>query len=134
MEPVGGSKQISSYTDQAGNPVSGDQMFRMFSESILANMIAFEEAGVPLKELKQAEGRDGGAILGRGVVFQTPTQEHLSHDGARQLIERYSELVGDYSKGQLDRDLIKNIKLRNDVSSRIGIIRSNLRKLGRKRN
>ncbi len=103
-------------------------MFRLFSESMLANVIAFEEAGVPLKELKQAVGRDGGTIVGRGVVFRTPIQEHLSEDDARQLIERYSKLVGEYSKGQLDRDLINNAKLRNNVPSKVGMIRSNLRK------
>jgi hypothetical protein len=37
--------------------VSRDQMLRMFSESMLANVIAFEETGIPLKELKQAVGR-----------------------------------------------------------------------------
>ena len=108
-------------------------MFRLFSESMLANVIAFEEAGVPLKELKQAVGRDGGTIIGRGVVFQTPIQERLSEDDAIRLIERYSKLVGEYSKGQLDRDLVNNVKLRNNVSSKTGMIRSNLRKQGRKR-
>jgi hypothetical protein len=49
-------------------------MFRMISESMLANVIAFEEAGVPLHELKQALGRDGGIIIGQGVVFQTPIE------------------------------------------------------------
>ncbi len=119
---------ISGYTDQAGNPVSREHMFRLFSESMLANVIAFEEAGVPLKELKQAVGRDGGTIVGRGVVFQTPIQQRLSENDARQLIERYSKLVGEYSKGQLDRDLINNAKLRNNVPSKVGMIRSNLRK------
>ncbi len=126
-EPVGGRERINDYTDQAANPVSREHMFRLFSESMLANVIAFEEAGVPLKELKQAVGRDGGTIVGRGVVFRTPIQERLSEDDARQLIERYSKLVGEYSKGQLDRDLINNAKLRNNVSSKIGMIRSNLR-------
>ena len=109
-------------------------MFRLFCESMLANVVAFEEAGVPLKELKQAVGRDGGTIFGRGVVFRTPVQERLSEDDAGQLIERYSKLVDEYSKSQLDRDFINNIKLRNDVSSKIGVIRSNLRKQGRERN
>ena len=75
-------------------------------------------------------GRDGGAIIGRGVVFQTPIQERLSEDDTGQLIERYSTLVGEYSKGQLDRNLMDDIKLRNNVSSKIGLIRSNLRERG----
>jgi hypothetical protein len=81
---------------------------------------------VPLQELKESVGRDGGMIIGRGVVIHTPIQEHLSEEDARQLIERYSKLVGEYSKGQLDRNLIHNIKLRNDVSSRVSMIRNNL--------
>ena len=71
--------------------------------------------------------------MGRGVVFQTPIEKRLSEDYAKQLIERYSKLVGDYSKGQLDRDLINNVKLRNDVSFKIGVIRSKLREQGRER-
>jgi hypothetical protein len=117
-------KRISTYTDQAGNPVSKEHMFRMFSESMLANVLPFEAAGVPLRELKQAVGRDGGTIIGRGVVFQTPIQNRLSEDDAKQLIERYSTLVADYSKGQLDRQLINNVKLRNNVSTKINMIRS----------
>jgi len=72
-------------------------------------------------------GRDGGTIIEQGAVFQTPIEERLSEDDARQLIERYSKLVGDYSKGQLDRDLIDNVKLRNGVPSKIGMIRSSPR-------
>ncbi len=127
-------KPINDYTDQAGNPVSRDQMFRMICESMLANVIAFEEAGVPLQELKQAVGRDGGMIIGRGVVFQTPMERHLSEEDARLLIERYSKLLGDYNAGRLDRDRISNIKLRNNVSTKISMIHSNLRKQDRKRN
>jgi hypothetical protein len=98
---------------------------------MLASVTAVEGTGVSLKELKQAVGRDGGTIIGRGVVFQTPIQERLSEDDARQLIERYSKLVNDYSKGQLDRGLINNIKLRNNVSTKVGIIRNSLRKQSR---
>jgi hypothetical protein len=106
-------------------------MFRMVSESMLANVIAFEEAGVPLKELKQAVGRGGGTVIGRGVVFQTPIANRLTEDDTRELIERYSKLVGDYSKGQLDRDLIHDIRFRNNVSTKVGIIRNSLRKQSR---
>ncbi len=102
-------------------------MFRLVSESLLANVIAFEQAGVPLKELKQAVGRDGGTIIGQGVVFQTPIQEPLSDEDAALLAERYSKLISDYSKGELDRGLINNVKLRNKVSSKVSMIRGSLR-------
>lgn len=98
-------------------------MFRIVSESMLANVIAFEEAGVPLKELKQAVGRDGGAIMGRGLVFQTPIQEHLSENDARQLIERYSKLVGDYNADRLSSEHIDHIKEQNNVGTKVGMIR-----------
>jgi hypothetical protein len=60
-------------------------------------------------------------------VSHWTTQEHLSEDDARQLPERYS-------KGQLGRYLINNIKSPNGISSRIGLIQGNLRKWGRDRN
>jgi len=41
-------------------------MFRMISEGMIANVIAFEEAGVPLQELKQAVGYRGGTIIDLG--------------------------------------------------------------------
>jgi hypothetical protein len=66
--------------------------------------------------------------MGRGVVFQTPIQEHLSEDDARRLIERYSGLVSAYSKGQLDHDLINNVKPQNNVSTKVSVIRNSLRK------
>jgi hypothetical protein len=43
-------RQIGGFTDQAGSPVSRDQVFVMISESMLANAIAFEEAGVPRQD------------------------------------------------------------------------------------
>jgi len=52
--------------------------------------------------------------------------EQIGPDLPPLLLERYSRLVGEYSKGQLDRNLIHNIKLRNDVSSRVSMIRNNL--------
>jgi hypothetical protein len=107
-------------------------MFRLVCESMLANVIAFEEAGVPLQELKQSVGRDGGMIIGRGVVLQTPIERHLSDEDAKSLIERYSELLGDYNAGRLDRHLINNLKLRNNVSAKVGIIRSSLREQRRR--
>lgn len=42
----------------------------MVCESLLTNVIAFEDATVPREELKQAVERDGGTVIGRGVVFQ----------------------------------------------------------------
>ena len=105
-------------------------MFRMISESMLANVIAFEEAGVPLKELKQSVGRDGGMIIGRGLVLHTPIEQLLSAEDAKSLIESYSEQLGNYNAGRLDRDRINNLKLRNNVPTKVGMICRTLRERG----
>jgi hypothetical protein len=126
--------ELARELGQAGNPVDREHMFKLVCESMLANVLAFEEVGVPLQELQQSVGRDGGMIIGRGMVFQTPIEERLSEDDARQLIERYSSLLGEYNKGRLDQNRINNIELRNNVFSKVGMIRSNLRKQIRKRN
>ena len=109
-------------------------MFRMVSESMLANVIAFKEAGVSLQELRQSVGRDGGMIIGRGVVLQTPIERSLSDEDARSLIKCYSELLSDYNAGRLDRDCINNLKLRNNVHTKVGVIRNSLQKQSKGRN
>ena len=63
---------ISGYTGQAGNPVNREHMFRLVCETMLANVIAFEEAGVPLQELKQSIGPDGGIIIGPRCRLTNP--------------------------------------------------------------
>ncbi len=102
-------------------------MFRLVSESMLANVIAFEEAGVPLQELKQSVGRDGGMVIGRGVVLQTPIEQHLFDKDAQSLTKSYSQLLSDYQAGRLNRNHINSVKLRNNVSAKVGIIRNSLR-------
>lgn len=97
----------------------------MVSESMLANVIAFEEAGVPLKELKQAVGRDGNAVVGRDVVFQSPIQVRLSEDDARQLIKRYGKLVGDYNASWLNAKRLDRIKEQNNVRTKADMISKN---------
>lgn len=98
--------------------MSSEHMFRLVSKSTLANVIAFKEAGVPPKDLKQVVGREGGTIVGRGVVFQTPIEERLSEYDTRELILRYSNLVSEYSKGRLDRGLLDDVMLRNAALQR----------------
>lgn len=102
-------------------------MITLVCESMLANVIAFEEAGVPLRELKQSVGRDGGMITSRSVVLQTPIVQHFSGEDAKSLIESYSDLLGNYNAGRLDRDRINNLKLRNNVTNKVGVIRQTLR-------
>ncbi len=131
MEQVRRNKQIGGYKDQAGNLVRRERMFKLVLESMLVNVIALEKAGVPLKELAQALGCGGGTIIGRGVVLRTPIEERLSEDDARELIECYSKLTSEYSKGKLDRSLLDNVKLRNNVPSKVSIIRTGVERQNR---
>jgi hypothetical protein len=55
----------------------------------------------------------------------------LSEVHARELVESYSTLVGEYSKDELDRDYIHSVKLRNNISLKVSMIRSALRKQGK---
>jgi len=103
-------------------------MFRMISESMLANVMAFEEVGVPQQELTQTVGRDGGIVVGRGVVLQTPIERHLSEEDGKLLFRTYSKLIGDYNVGRLNSGRVNQIKERNNVSTKVGVIRQNLRK------
>jgi hypothetical protein len=102
-------------------------MFRMISESMLANVIAFEEAGVPRQELNQVVGRDGGTITGRGVMFQTPIAQRLSEEDGELLFGAYSKLAADYNAGHLHAERIDRIKGQNNVHTKTGVIRMNLR-------
>ena len=114
---------MKGYSDQRSNRVSRNEFFTMLSESILANVIAFDEAGVPRRELKQMVGPDGGTIIGRGMIFQTPVEERLSDKDGRLLFETYRELVGVYDAGRLDSDHVDRIKKRNDVPRKANVIR-----------
>jgi hypothetical protein len=103
-------------------------MFRMVCESILANVIAFEEAGVPQQELTQAVGRDGGTVIGRGVVLQTPIERYLTEQDGKLLFRTYSKLIGDYNVGRLGSERVNHIKERNNVSTKVDVIRKKRRK------
>ena len=57
-------------------------------------------------------------------------EQHFSDEDAKSLIGSYSELLGNYNAGRLDRDRINNLKLRNNVSTKAGMIRRTLRERG----
>lgn len=103
-------------------------MARMFSESMLAIVIAFEKASVPREELQYSVGRDGGMVVGRGIVYQTPVAEYLSEEDGEFLFNSNSELIGEYDKGRLKREQIDIIKMRNRSSKKAYEIRRTLRR------
>jgi hypothetical protein len=117
---------MSNYTDQRGNPVSRDEFFTMLCESILANVIAFDEAGVPRRVLKQIVGPDGGTIIGREMIFQTPVERRLSDEDGRLLFEAYRELVENYDAGRLDSNRVNHLKDQNNVPVKVAAIRVTL--------
>ena len=117
----------SGYTDQKGRAVSRETFFGLFSESILANVIAFEEAGVPRCDLKHYVSPEGGAVLARGMLFQTPTRKRLSEEEWHVLLDTYAELVGNYFVGSLDPDRVNRIRERNHVPKKAWLIRARLR-------
>ena len=63
---------MSEWTDQHGKPVTFEQMLDQIAESILANLIAFDRAGIPRGSVQQVIGREGGLLFGCGAMFQTP--------------------------------------------------------------
>jgi hypothetical protein len=98
---------------------------------MLANAIAFEEAGVSREDLKQAVGRDGGTIIGRGIVFQAPIERRLSEEDGELFFKSYGRLIGDYNAGRLDPERVNHLKQQNDVSSKVDLIRRSLRERGK---
>jgi hypothetical protein len=78
---------MNNRTDQRGNPVTFDQFIDQISESILANLIAFDRAGISRNDIDQIIGRDGGTLIGGGAMFQTPVNAPLTEAQGRQLFE-----------------------------------------------
>jgi hypothetical protein len=68
--------------DQVGNPANRQHMFRLVCESMLANVIAFEEAGVPLQKLKLSVGRDGGSPGILAAFSVIAPQRHRTVEGS----------------------------------------------------
>lgn len=72
-------------------------------------------------------GPEGGAILTKGMEFQTPTRKRLPEEDWRALLETYAKLIGDYFVGSLDPDRVNRIRERNDVPKKVSLIRARLR-------
>ncbi len=99
-------------------------------ETILANVIAFEEVGVPLRELEHHLARDGGMLLGRGMLFHTPVDPPLSKEHGRMFFETYRRLLEVYVSGRLDPARMNRLRELNIVPDKVSIMRETLRKQG----
>src|SRR5882724_6236804 len=118
---------MSDYRDQQGTQINKEELFLLMSESILANLIAFDEAGIPRKEVQMIVGPDGGTLIGGGAMFQTPVTKRLSDEEGRQLFDKYAEILKQYDAGLLSAERIRNIRNRNNVSKKIDAIRQSNR-------
>ena len=121
---------MSGYTDQSGNPVTFDELVTQVSESVLANVIALELAGVPRDEIKMVVGRDGGTVIGAGAMFQTPLVTPLSTEQGKVLYDEFAQLFTDYRQGSLDAEQLAQIRGRNNVDNKIDAIRQSLESQG----
>jgi hypothetical protein len=74
-----------------------------------AFVIACEVAGIPRQELTQMVGRDGGPVIGKGLVFQTPIEQCLSEEDDELFSMSFSKLIGDYNAGRSDPERIKRL-------------------------
>lgn len=117
---------MSGHTDQRGNPVSFNELVTQISESVLANVIALELAGVPRDEIKMVVGHDGGTVIGAGAMFQTPLVTPLSQEQGKVLRNEFSTLFLQYRRGALGADRLAQIRNRNNVDNKIDIIRQSL--------
>jgi hypothetical protein len=117
---------MSNFSDQRGNPINKEELFNLLSESILANLMAFDEAGISRKEVKMIVGPDGGTIIGGGAMFQTPVTKKLSDEDGRQLFDKYAGLLKQYDAGLLSAERISNIRSRNNVDKKVSVIRQSL--------
>jgi hypothetical protein len=88
--------QSGQFEDQRGNPLTETQLFASLSEAILANVIACESSGIPREHIKMIVGRDGGTIIGDGMVFQTPVTQPLTEEQGRRLFEAFARLYAEY--------------------------------------
>ncbi len=118
------------HTDSRGNAVSAEEFYVLFSEGILANVIAFEEAGVPRGELEHSVDHEGGTIIGREMQIRTLSKRRLSEEDGRLFVRTYLKLIEDYLAGRLDPDRLDRLRNRDDVPKKASIIRARLRKSG----
>ncbi len=112
--------------DQQGNPITSTELYMMLAESILANLIAFDEAGVPRKEVNQIVGPDGGTLVGRGVMLQTPVTKKLSTEGGKQLFDTYRSLLFEYDEGKIPAERLRMIREKHRVAHKVEALRKAL--------
>lgn len=102
------------------------ELMRLISEAILANVLAFDEAGVLREDMKIIVGVDGGTVMGKGLLFQTPVTHTLSEVEGRLLFETFGALLENYDEGRLGQDRIVALRGANRTTAKIESIRNSL--------
>ena len=118
---------MSDFHDQQGKSIDKDELFTLMSESILANLIALDEAGIKRKDVTTVVGQDGGTVIGGGAMFQTPVTKRLSDEDGHELFNKYAELQKQYDAGLLPKERVKDLRIRNNVSKKVEAIRQSNR-------
>lgn len=118
---------MKSWFDQQGNAVTFHQFLDMIAESILANLIAFDRAGVRRSEVQQIIGADGGTLIGAGAMFQTPVGTKMSVEEGRALFDTYRKLLEAYDRGEIAESVITSITSRNNTNRKVDMLREKLK-------
>ncbi len=115
-----------SFTDQNGKVVTWQEFICQISESILANLIACHRAGLKPDDIRIVVGKDGGTIIGGGVVFQTPVAHPLTEDEGKDLFAYFKALLRQYEKNELPESLVSSLCEKNRVEHKIESIRKSI--------
>lgn len=114
---------MSRWKDQSGRPVTFDQLVDGVAEAILANLIAFDRAGVRRGEVQQIVGRDGGTHVGRGAMLQTPIVPPLTQEEGHTLFVAYRDLLNAYDRGEIAESVVADLVDRNSVEKKAQMLR-----------
>ena len=111
------------FGDQSGRPLSQEELFESMSEAILANVIACEISGIPRDQIKMVVGRDGGTVIGDGMMFQTPVTSRLTEEHGRLLFEVFGRLYAEYEAARLPASRLAEIRAHHNVDHKLQVIR-----------
>ena len=106
---------MRSVTDQQGRTIPWDKFLERLAEAILANVVAFEKADIPLESLKIMIGRDGTSVKAGKAILQTPIESELTDQEGRELFDVFERLHKQVSSGAIPPERIKRICEANKV-------------------
>jgi hypothetical protein len=114
---------MTDFTDQQGRPLTKEQFIDQLAAAIVANVIAFAEAGAPRDAVKIIIGADGGTVMSEEAIFQTPTVRRLEQPIVRDLHAAVGRLIADYEAGRLPRVRLTELRRRHNVEHKVQALR-----------